>query len=179
MIQPYGSLTTYWSELRPAKTCHRPTYYIPGRSGPASATPYLPWWAAAASSMAGHQINARRSLIPPTEKKQRNSPSIRVVARQSDGIPRVASESEADPSGPPACAERAGAETQSRSGVGCFLRGHMRVHRELKRGRSADRFITTKQVTLNCKHAAEKKVGLCVGITYRHWECLGGILCAA
>lgn len=49
----------------------------------------------------------------------------------------------------------------------------MGVYRELKRGRSGDRLIMTEQVTLNCKHAAEKKVGLCVGITYQHGVCLG------
>lgn len=67
--------------------------------------------------MASHQITTDR-------KSKETFPSIRVVARQSGGIPRVASESEGT-SGPPACAERAGAESQSRFGVGCFLRGHM------------------------------------------------------
>lgn len=98
--------------------------------------------------MAGRQINARRrSLIPPT---------IRVVTRQSDASPRAGERVRADPSGPPACAERAGAECQTRLGVGCFLRDHMGcAHTEMQTARG---------------------VGLCVGMTCRHWTCLGSSL---
>lgn len=99
-----------------------------------------------------------------TDKKAKKlPPCIRVATRQSDTSHAVASES-ADPSGPPACAERAGAE--ARPGLGWLLSSVVTWDAPRMAKGEVGRQIHDKQVMLNCKARRQRGFGLCVGITY-------------